>query len=146
MLYILRKYAAPVGDMLTIFQLYIRPILEYSCAVWHPALTQHQSYQIEKIQKRACRIILGNKYLDYESALKELNITMLSNRRENLMLKFGQDILNSERHRHMLPEQRTNTHNLRRINRLPKPLCKTSRYLNSTIPFVIDILKASEPN
>ena len=62
MLYVLRKYAAPVDDMLTIFQTYIRPILEYACAVWHPALTKHQSYQIERLQKRTCKIILGNDY------------------------------------------------------------------------------------
>ena len=57
MLYVLRKYAAPVEDMLTIFQTYIRPILEYACAVWHPGLTKQQSYQIERIQKRSCKIM-----------------------------------------------------------------------------------------
>ena len=47
MLCTLRKDAALVEDMLAIFQIYIRPILEYACAVWHAALTKHQSQQKE---------------------------------------------------------------------------------------------------
>ena len=133
----LRKHAAPVEDMLTIFQTYIRPILEYACAVWHPALTKNQSYQIERIQKRTCKIILGNKYQDYESALRELNITSLVDRREELVLKFGQQVLNSERHRHLLPEKRSINHNLRRSNIFPQPLCNTNKYQKSTIPYII---------
>ena len=136
MLYALRKHAAPVQDMLAIFQTYIRPILEYSCAVWHPSLTNLQISQIEKIQKRTCRIILGNDYQDYESALRELNITSLANRREDLVLKFGQHVLNSERHRHLLPEERPNKYNLRHSSAFQEPLCKTNRYQNSTIPYI----------
>ena len=61
-LYTPRKFGAPVEDMLAVF---IRPILEYACAVWHPALTKQQSHQLERIKKRSCKIILGNNYQDY---------------------------------------------------------------------------------
>ena len=74
-LYTLRKFGAPVEDMLAVFQTYIRPILEYACAVWHPALTKQQSHQLERIQKRSCKIILGNNYQDYQSALQDLKGT-----------------------------------------------------------------------
>ena len=142
MLYALRKHAAPAEDMLTIFQIYIRPILEYVCAVWHSSLTKHQSHQIERIQKRTCKVILGNDYQDYESALRELKISSLADRREDLVLKFGQQVLNSERHRHMLPEQRSVKHNLRHSNKFPTPMCKTNRFQNSTIPFIINKLNS----
>ena len=139
-LYTLCKFGAPVEDMLAVFQTYIRPILEYACAVGHPALTKQQSHQLERIQKRSCKIILGNNYQDYQSALQDLNITSLADRRENLILKFGQQVLNSERHRHLLPAQRSTVHNLRRSNRYPTPLCKTNRFQNSIIPYVIHVL------
>ncbi len=61
--------------MLAFFHTYNRPILEYACAVWHPALTKHQSHQIE--QKGICKIILGKGYLSYEFALQTLSITTL---------------------------------------------------------------------
>ena len=134
-LYTLRKFGAPVEDMLAIFQTYIRPILE--CAVWHPALTKQQSHQLERIRKCSCKIILGNNYQDYQSALQDLNITSLADRRENLILKFGQQVLNSERHCHLLPAQRSTVHSLRRSKRFRTPLCKTNRFQNSTIPYVI---------
>ena len=139
-LYTLRKFGASVEDMLVVFQTYIRPILEYACAVWHPALTKQQSHQLEHIQKRSCKISLGNNYQGYQSALQDLNITSLPDRRENLILKFGQQVLNSERHRHLLPTQRSTVHNLRRSNMFPTPLCKTNRFQNSTIPSVIHVL------
>ena len=139
-LYALRKYGASVEDMLAIFHTYIRPIFEYACAVWHPALTKHQSHQIELIQKRICKIILGKDYMSYESARQTLSITTLEERRKDLVLKFGQQVLNSDRHCHLLPNQRETAYNLRRSNRFPTPLCKTNRFQNSTIPYVIQLL------
>lgn len=138
MLYTLRKHAAPVEDMLAIFQIYIRPILEYACAVWHPAITKHQSQQIERVQKRTVKIILGNAYVDYKTALHELKITSLAHRRDELVLKFGRQVLNSDRHRHIFPEQRSTNYNLRQANKFPISRCKTDRYLKSTIPFIIN--------
>ena len=46
MLYTLRKHAAPVQDMMDIFQIYIVHSSHFGvmhCAVWHPAFTNHQS-------------------------------------------------------------------------------------------------------
>lgn len=142
LLYSLRGFAAPVEDMLTIYQIYIRPLLEYACAVWHSSLTKQQSYQLEKIQKRSCRIILGKEYHHYEHALTLLNLTSLSQRREDLVLKFGQQILQSDRHRHLLPREKTNYFNLRHKTRFELPKMRTNRYQNSTVPFVIQKLNS----
>ena len=139
-LYVLRKYGAPAEDLLAVFQTYIRPILEYACAVWHSALTKHQTHQIERIQKRICKIILAEEYQSYEAALQHLKITSLEDRRKDMVLKFGQQVLSSERHRHLLPDQRSRAYNLRRSNTFPEPLCKTNRLQNSTIPYVIKLL------
>ena len=138
--YVLRKYGAPAEDLLAVFQAYIRPILEYACAVWHSALTKHQTHQIERIQKRICKIILAEEYQSYEAALQHLKITSLEDRRKDMVLKFGQQVLSSERHRHLLPDQRSRAYNLRRSNTFPEPLCKTNRLQNSTIPYVIKLL------
>ncbi len=48
-----------VEYMLVVFQPYIRPILKYACAAWHPALTKHQINQIKHKQRRICKIILA---------------------------------------------------------------------------------------
>ena len=62
MLRTLKKFGLLADDLLTVFQCYIRPITEYCAPVWHSSLTLAESEQIESIQKRALRIILGPEY------------------------------------------------------------------------------------
>ena len=40
--------------------------------VWQPALTKQEAYQIERVQKTACHVILGDKYDSYDSALRRI--------------------------------------------------------------------------
>ena len=61
------------------YQSVIRPVLEYACAVWHPALTKERSYSfiskkswqneqtqsLENIQRRALQIIFDNGSCDF---------------------------------------------------------------------------------
>ena len=67
----------------------IRCLAELACPVWHGALTINDSLRLERIQKNAARIILGQNYLTYENALVILNIPKLSVRRKDLCLKFA---------------------------------------------------------
>ncbi len=41
---------------------YVRPLTEYCDAVWDSSLTTGQIACIERVQKRACKIILGKEY------------------------------------------------------------------------------------
>lgn len=140
LLYTLRGFGAPVEDRLTVYQTYIRPLVEYACPVWHPSITREQSKQLEMIQKRSCRLILGNRYEHYHTALLDLGIAKLSDRREQLLLKFGQKLLNSERHQHLLPVKSKPTYALRSHRKYQEPKTRTVRYSNSTIPHVIRLL------
>ena len=46
-------------EIVTIYKGYMRPVLEYAAPLWHPGLTHKQVDQVENIQKRVCRHILG---------------------------------------------------------------------------------------
>ena len=48
---------------------------------------------LERVQKSALKVILGKKYTSYNSALNELNIDSLQDRRESLCLKFAKKCL-----------------------------------------------------
>ena len=76
-------------DLRLIYIQYVRSILEQSCVVWHSSLTLENSLDIERIQKNSLRIILQNKYNNYEEALEKLNLETLEQRRETLCLKFA---------------------------------------------------------
>ena len=143
MLYVLKRFRASAEDLTSVFRMYVRPILEYASPLWHSSLTKQQSDQLELIQKRACRIILGTVYGSYAEALEQLELCSLVKRREDLLRGFGQSIQKSERHRAMLPASRHARHgcNLRNANKLDAPKCRTTRYRKSTIPAVVDRLE-----
>ena len=78
------SFGAPKEDLRTIYILYVRSVLEHSSVVWHSSLTDENSEDLERIQKSAIKIILGNKYKDYQSALNYLQLDKLYDRREEL--------------------------------------------------------------
>ena len=63
----------------------VRPILEYACPVWSPYLIKDK-LEIEKVQRRASRIALGQKLreMSYEERSILLNWNTLPHRRKYL--------------------------------------------------------------
>ena len=57
--------------------------------VWHSSRTQENKEDIERTQKTFCKLILQEKYKDYENTLLKLNLVSLENRRQDLCLKFA---------------------------------------------------------
>ena len=62
----------------------IRPTLEYGAQVWHGGLTKAQSSSIEKVQRRALRIIYSEK--DYEKLLLKAGMHTLEQRRNTMCI------------------------------------------------------------
>ena len=89
---ILRKlfeFKLSVKDLLQIYKLYIRSIVEQNCVVWGSSITNEESKKIERVQKIALRIIFRENYLCYKNALELSNLPTLSERRSSLSLKFA---------------------------------------------------------
>ena len=54
------KYAGvSILDLIDIYVLYIRSVLEYCSVLWHSTLTVEQSDTIENVQKTCLKVILG---------------------------------------------------------------------------------------
>ena len=88
-LYMLRslvKYGLSREDLIAIFIGYIRPILEHAAPVWSGIIIQIQ--RLERIQKRALRIILRNDYDCYTTALTLSKLQPLEKRRNDLSVTF----------------------------------------------------------
>ena len=137
-LYRARQFSFSQNVMFTLYSWFIRTSLEYAAPVWHPGLTQAHHHQLERIQKRCFRIILGGTYQNYDNALLQLNTESLYKRREDLTIRFGKSLLKSLQHRHFLPQSMYEVHgrNTRRSRRLLQPIkCRTARYQNSAIPY-----------
>ena len=63
-----------------IYQAYVRPLLEYAVEVWNPMKIEDVK-QIEKVQRRATRLVRSQSYESYEQRLKNLGMTTLEERR-----------------------------------------------------------------
>ncbi|KAI8518895.1 hypothetical protein Bbelb_021520 [Branchiostoma belcheri] len=68
-------------------------------------LTTTQRRKIERIQRRATKIILGHN-LPYDLSCKTLNLQTLHDRRETLCHQFGKTLSKSETYNQWLPQQR----------------------------------------
>ena len=138
----LKAFKVARHDLVKIWTTFIRPITEYVAPLWHSSLTITEKEQIERLQKRALRIIMGADYPGYDDALKLLNLPSLKNRREDLAMKFAKDILKSKKHRKLLPEKRNNDRTMRCNvgDQLIAPKWKRLRYGKSTIPYCIRLI------
>ena len=64
----LYSFNVPIQDLITIYKLYIRSLVEQNVAVWSSSITNEESEDIEKVQKVAIKIILKDKYTNYEDS------------------------------------------------------------------------------
>ena len=129
----LKAFKVSQEDLVQIYILYIRSVLEQSCQVWHFSLTEEDSNNIERVQKVACRIILEN-YTTYEKACESLQIESLKTRRFNLSLNFARQCLKHPFASKMFPRNENIKYNTRHKNPFMVQKTKTSRLLYSAIP------------
>ena len=137
MLRSLKRFNVTVDDLLQVYTSYVRPVLEYCVPVWHPGLTKEHTVRLERIQKRALRTVLGGQYTTYEAALVRTGLQTLLHRREDLCRKFAMKLGPD-----MLPQKTGQLHgrNTRNSNKLRLVKCRTNRYRDSSIPYLVRLL------
>jgi hypothetical protein len=103
LLHKLVEFGVPQADLVNIYILYVRSILEQSCQVWHSSLTLENFQNLERVQKNALKIILQEDYLSYSNALEVTNLGSLFERRNQLCLKFAKSSLKHDLMKEMFP-------------------------------------------
>ena len=76
-------------ELKNIYFLFVRSVLEQSATVWHSSLTQENKEDLERVEKSAIRIIMGEEFKGYQKSLDKLDIETLDARRESLCLNFA---------------------------------------------------------
>ena len=64
----------------------IRPVIEYACQAFHDSLPKYLSDKLERLQKRAFRIIFPDQH--YKEALRNTNTPSLYDRKQELTTKY----------------------------------------------------------
>ena len=99
-MWLLRRMKIMKIDQQIIFDYYmkeIRVLAEQGVAIWNSGLTKGQIKDLEKIQKVALKVILGDGYRTYELALDSFEITPLFERRFELCKNFALKLYQSDR-------------------------------------------------
>jgi hypothetical protein len=132
----LKRAKLPANDLILFYSTCIRPVIEYACQAFHDSLPKYLSDELERLQKRAFRIIFPDQH--YKEALRNTNTPSLYDRRQELTTKLFKDIVNNPEHKltNLLPPlNNDNTHFLRKNRKFNVPLYKTYRFRNSFITY-----------
>ena len=115
-------------------------MLEYCCPVWRNALPLYLAERLERVQKRAFRIILPE--YTYSDALIFLKCPRLVERREKLCLKTLENIPERSPLFNHIPAPRVTCYdyNLRKPNALTTIKCRTERYRRSFFTSTVTLL------
>ena len=99
----LYQFNVPISELINIYILYVRSVVEQSAVVWHSSITKGEQRDLERTQKVALRIILKDSYTSYPEALKLSGLDTLSERRSKLCLNFAKKCTTSEKTSEMFP-------------------------------------------
>ena len=112
-------------------------ILEMGCQIFHSGLTKNQSRDIENIQKKSLKIILGKLYSCYEEACTLLSCEPLSDRRDTLCLTFIRRTVKKGLHKNIfIPAAYNSTTRSSNKQKLKEYTCNTQRYYNSPLVYL----------
>ena len=136
----LYEFNLPADEMLGIYILFIRCMVEYCCVVWHSSITVEESCSIERVQKTALRIILRENYTDYSSALQLTGLDRLQDRRTKLSLTFAKKCLKSNSNIGDLFPLNVKLVNTRQHEKYFVTPARTERLAKSAVPYLQRLL------
>ena len=136
----LKKLGASDLDLLDVYSKQIRSILEFAVPVWNSSLTGENISEIERIQKTALHIILGERYISYLNALKLSGLEKLSNRRRKLCLSFAKKSLKNQKFSKWFKPNNRITITRQKQPKFCPTYSRTTRFQKSPLSSLTDIL------
>ena len=111
----------------------------------HSSITSDQSKTLEQLQRRACRIILGQRFTSYKEAVEVCGLEFLKDRRESHCRRFAEGLAKSDRKKDLISPYRLGAHgrNLRNTHNISQLRARTSRFQNSHVPYYINLIKGA---
>ena len=110
----LKRANVSESDLSRFYTACIRSVLDYAAPVFHYALPKYLLNELERIQKRALRIICP--YMEYHHALSRLGLPTIAEHHDNICKRTFESIASDSQHklRKLLPPAFSTRFNLRR--------------------------------
>ena len=139
MLHKFYDFQLPIEEMVNVYILYIRSILESSAVVWQSSLTNYEQIELECVQKVALRIILKTDYESYEQDLTLTGLQTLDERQTALFRKFVLNCVKNEKTSNMFPLNPSDV-DTRNHEKYHVQAARTDRLKDSAIPYMQRLL------
>ena len=134
-------YASAKSDLKDIYLTSIRSVLEQSAVVWHSSLTKKNRQDLERVQKAAVRVIMGQSYSTYKNGLKFLKLDTLEKRRELLCLRFAKNCIKTEKVKNLFPlKMSKHKMKIRKQKKYKTNKQNTNRLKKSALPYMRKLL------
>ena len=131
------SFGASNQEMVHLWKIFCRSVLEQSCVVWNSSLTQENITDLERTQKTFCKLVLKEKFKNYNNSLLILNLETLQERRNKLRLEFAKSGIKNNTLRDLLPEQdNSDKISTRKQEKYKVTFANTERLKNSSIIFM----------
>ena len=119
--------------------------MEQSATVWHSSITQENKSDLERVQKSALKVILGENYKSYENALNILDLETLDARREKLCLTFAKRSAKHPKMKQMFPlDEKTHDMDTRNPGKYKVQHAFTDRLKDSPLIFMQNLLNEND--
>ena len=136
----LKALGTALPELKDIYIQHVRSILEFAVPVWHSGLTQCNRSDIERVQRAALHVILGDSYTTYENALTVMSLETLESRRSKLCNKFAIKSVKHPKHSKWFKINKKVS-----ITRQPQPkfcpvVSRTNRFKKSPLSYLTEVL------
>ena len=139
----LKALGAGPEELLDLYVKQIRCLLELAAPAWHGSLTITERADIERVQKCAIRIILGNAYENYGNALEMTGLDSLETRRDNLCQKFARKALRNPKFQYWFRQKpKISTRQVQ--DEYYQPIARTERLLKGPISYLTRLLNRNK--
>ena len=135
----LNEFNVKREDMLKIYILFIRVVIEQSSVVWSSSLTLNDLESLERTQKVALRIIFQNEYISYKNALELSGLQSMKDRYSKLLYKFAIKCIKNPKTQDII-EKNNVSDRLRHNEAYKVPMAKKQRLFKSAIPTMARML------
>ena len=138
----LKVQGADTENLLDMYVKQVRCLLELAVPAWHGSISQVERTDIERVQKCALHIILGDEYEGYKGALELAGLDTLEVRRDNLCLKFGKKAVQDPKHKNWFkPKPKLPTR--QKHYKYCKPVARTERLMRGPISYLTNMLNSN---
>ena len=127
----LKRARVPQKDLCLFYITCVRSVIEYAAPVFHHALPAYLSQELERVQKRAMRIICPG--IEYQQALALMSLPTVAEHHHNICARLFESTISVLNHklRKFLPPLCKSNYYLRHARTFTLPRCKTNRFKNS---------------